>query len=922
MLNPTPTTIYLKDYRPPAFLISSVDLDVDIQDDLARVTASLAVRRNPKAGDPKAPLVLMGDEVDLESIAVDGKALPTSAYSLEAGELTVPGVPDRFTLTTVCRIYPKRNTKLMGLYASKDGYFTQCEAEGFRRITYFIDRPDVMARYTTTIHADKAKYPMLLSNGNLVASGDEAPSSVEGSTRPHPTLSADANPIPTPTLPLKGRDLISSGERDLTSPRPWARWEDPFPKPSYQFALVAAKLDKLEDSYTTQSGRKVSLQIYVEPGRLDQSDFAMQALKKSMRWDEEVFGLELDLDQYMIVAVGDFNMGAMENKGLNIFNTKYVLARADTATDTDFMLIDRVVAHEYFHNWTGNRVTCRDWFQLSLKEGLTVFRDQEFGADMYSRPVQRIHEVRGLRAAQFPEDAGPMAHPVRPQSYMEISNFYTATVYEKGAEVVRMIHTLIGRANFRKGMDLYFERFDGQAVTTDDFVQAMQDASGVDLSQFRRWYDQAGTPVLQVGSTYDASAQRYTLTAKQSCPPSPGQPDKLPLHIPFALGLVAPDGNDMPLRLEQEAAATATTRVLSVKASEERFTFVDVAVKPVPSLLRGFSAPVLLKYAYTDAELTHMMAHDSDAFNRWEAGQRLALALLLRGVAQQQSGSTPVFPEGFVAAFARVLADGPADPAFAADALALPSEGYIAEQMDVVDPDAIHAVRVGLRRHLAQALRKELLATYASQHVTGKYSPDAASAGRRALRNLCMGYLMELDDAEVRARVMDQFTGADNMTDAMAALSALANTDCPERKAALDSFYAKWRGEPLVVDKWLGVQATSRLPGTLDEVQRLMSHEAFNIKNPNKVYALIGGFRGNQVRFHASNGAGYEFLADQVIELDALNPTVAARMARGFDRWKKFDAGRQAKSRQELERIRATQGLSKDTFEVVTRALA
>jgi aminopeptidase N len=904
MLNPTPTTIYLKDYRPPAFLISTVDLDVDVQEDFTRVTAKLAIRRNPKAADPKAPLVLSGDELELESIALDGKPLPASAYSVDAAELTLDSVPDQFALTTVCSIHPRQNTKLMGLYASKDGYFTQCEAEGFRRITFFLDRPDVMARYTTTIHADRQKYPVLLSNGNLAASG---PADIE---------------VP---LPL-GEGRVRVRERELTSPgqgaRHWARWEDPFPKPSYLFALVAAKLDKREDSYVTQSGRKVSLQIYVEPGKLDQSSFAMLALKKAMRWDEEVFGLELDLDQYMIVAVGDFNMGAMENKGLNIFNTKYVLARPDTATDTDFMLIDRVVAHEYFHNWTGNRVTCRDWFQLSLKEGLTVFRDQEFGADMYSRPVQRIQEVRGLRAAQFPEDASPMAHPVRPQSYMEISNFYTATVYEKGAEVVRMIHTLIGRESFRKGMDLYFERFDGQAVTTDDFAQAMQDASGVDLSQFKRWYDQAGTPVLEVGSSYDAGAKRYTLTVQQSCPPSPGQPDKLAFHIPFAVGLIDADGKDVPLRLEGEAQAAGTTRVLSLKALAQRYTFVDVPSLPVPSLLRGFSAPVLLRYPYTVDELTHLMAHDQDAVNRWEAGQRLALEILLDGIARHRAGRLPGFPASFVDAFARVLADGPADPAFAADALSLPSEGYIAEQMKVVDPDAIHAVRVGLRRHLALALRSQLLATYASQNISGPYSPDAEAAGRRALRNLCLGYLMELEDPDIRSLTLSQFTVANNMTDAMAALSALVNTDCPERQAALDGFYAKWKEEPLVVDKWLGVQATSRLPGTLAEVRRLMAHEAFNVKNPNKVYALIGGFRGNQVRFHAADGGGYEFLADQVIVLDALNPTVAARMARGFDRWKKFDAGRQAKARHALERIRDAQGLSKDTFEVVTRALA
>ncbi len=880
MLNPAPTTVYLKDYAPPAFLISTVDLDVDLQSDVARVSTTLAIRRNPQSADLRAPLILDGDELELESVALDGTQLPAPAYTVDAKHLTIVTVPNQFTLQTVCKVRPEQNTKLMGLYASKDGYFTQCEAEGFRRITYFIDRPDVMARYTVTIHTDKMRYPVLLSNGNLVAGGDEP-----------------AN-------------------------RHWARWQDPFPKPSYLFALVAAKLDKLEDAFVTKSGRTASLQIYVEPGKVDQCGFAMQALKKAMKWDEDVFGLELDLDQYMIVAVGDFNMGAMENKGLNIFNTKYVLARPDIATDSDFMYIDRVVAHEYFHNWTGNRVTCRDWFQLSLKEGLTVFRDQEFGADMYSPAVARIQEVRNLRAAQFPEDAGPMAHPVRPQSYMEISNFYTATVYEKGAEVVRMIHTLIGREKFRKGMDLYFQRFDGQAVTTDDFVQAMQDASGVDFTQFKRWYDQAGTPVVEVSSTYDTQTQRYTLTAKQSCPPTPSQPEKWPLHIPFAVGLAGADGKEIPLQLEGESQASGTTRVLSLRSPEERFVFVNVPARPLPSLLRGFSAPVILKYAYTSDELTHLLGRDSNAFNRWEAGQRLALEILLRGIVERQKGHESAFPDSFVAVFSRVLADGTKDPAFAAEALSLPSEGYVAEQMEVVDPDATHLVRVELRRHLARSLREELLASYSALHVTGPYSPDAKSAARRALRNLCLGYLMELDDAQVRALAMGQFESADNMTDAMAALSALANCDCPERPDVLDRFYVKWKAEPLVVDKWLGAQATSRLPGTLAEVIRLMSHEAFNIRNPNKVYALIGGFRSNQVRFHAADGEGYRFLADQTIALDALNPTVAARMARGFDRWRKFDAGRQAHAKAALERIRDTRGLSTDTFEVVSRALA
>ena len=886
MLNPTPRTIFLKDYTPPPFLIPAVDLDVDLGDDYARVRSRLSVRRNPDAADPRAPLALDGDELILESVAIDGRALGPERYAVDEQGLTIDEVPDRFVLETVCRIEPRSNTQLMGLYFASTGFFTQCEAEGFRRITFFLDRPDVMARYTVTIHAAKEAYPFLLANGNLVASGDD------------------------PTAAAGGKA------------RHWARWEDPFPKPSYLFAMVAAALDKLEDSFLTKSGRKVSLQIYVEPGKLDQCGFAMQALKKAMKWDEEVFGLELDLDQYMIVAVGDFNMGAMENKGLNIFNTRYVLARPDIATDTDFLLIDRVVAHEYFHNWTGNRVTCRDWFQLSLKEGLTVFRDQEFGADMYSRPLQRIQEVRSLRAAQFPEDAGPMAHPVRPQSYMEISNFYTATVYEKGAEVVRMIHTLIGARNFRKGMDLYFQRHDGQAVTTDDFVQAMQDASGTDLTQFRLWYDQAGTPVLEVQAAYDAKARTYTLDVSQSCPPTPGQSEKLPLHIPFAVGLVGPDGYDLPLRLLGESGPVSTERVLSLRQPKERFTFVDVAVRPAPSLLRGFSVPAILKFDYSEQDLTHLLAHDSDSFGRWEAGQRLGLNLILRGIERLRAGREPEVPAAFVEAFERVLSQAESDPAFTADTLGLPAEGYVGEQMDVIDPDAIHSARVTLRRGLASALKTEFLAAYRAFSTTGPYSPDAKSAGRRALKNLCLGYLMELQGADVLALCLEQFEGANNMTDAMAALTALANTDCPERPQALERFYQRWKSDTLVLDKWLAVQATSRLPGTLREVRRLADHPAFDLKNPNKVYSLIRAFAGNQVRFHGADGAGYAFLADQISALDPLNPQIAARLARAFDRWRKFDAGRQAHARAALERIRAAAELSKDTLEVVTKALA
>ena len=839
MREPQPQTIYLKDYAPPAFLVEHVALDVDIRQDDALVQAKLRIRRNPKAADPKAPLALDGEELELMSVAIDGARLRDNTYSLDPERLVIPGVPDAFTLETVTRIVPHKNTKLEGLYATKSGFVTQCEAQGFRRITWFTDRPDVMARYRVTIHADKAAYPVLLSNGNRVAAADEP------------------------------------GGRHC------ATFEDPFPKPCYLFALVAARLELLEDRYQDKK-----LFVYVEPGKLDQAGWAMDCLKRAIAWDERRFGLALDLDEYKIVAVGDFNSGAMENKGLNIFNTKYVLARADTATDSDYLNIDRVVAHEYFHNWTGDRVTCRDWFQLSLKEGLTVFRDQEYGADSYSRAVTRIAEVRMLRAAQFPEDAGPMAHPVRPQSYMEIRNFYTMTVYEKGAEVVRMQHTLLGEERFQKGMKLYFERHDGQAVTCDDFVQAMQDASGVDLAQFRRWYDVPGTPVLDCRGEYAGGT--FTLTVKQSMNP--------PFHIPLAVKI----GN--------------RERVLSIRSLEENFEFKNLKSKPVPSLLRGFSAPVILNFPYTEADLIHLMAADDDAFNRWEAGQRLMATIIL------EHGGEP--SQEFLAACARVLEGSAADPAFAAEALALPSESFLAEQMHVVDPDALHAARNGLRRRIAQALRGRLLAVYEANATAGPYSPDAASAGRRALRNLCLGFLMELADDEARALCLAQYERADNMTESFAALSLLANCDCPERKPALERFYEKWRDESLVVDKWLSVQATSRLPGTLTRVRELLSHPAFDIRVPNKVYALIRAFAANHVRFHAADGAGYAFLADQVLALDKLNPQVAARMARAFDRWKRFDPARQALAGAQLTRIRDAEGLSRDVAEIVSKALA
>ncbi|PAS96781.1 MAG: aminopeptidase N [Candidatus Dactylopiibacterium carminicum] len=914
-MSQTPRSIFLKDYTPPAWLVERVHLDIALHAGFARVSAKLDIRRNP-VGDGGA-LQLDGEELQLESLHLDGRALAPAEYRYADDCLSIPDVPEAFTLETVVRIEPDRNTQLSGLYRSKDGYFTQCEAQGFRRITFYPDRPDVMAKFTCTLHADKAAFPVLLANGNPVASEDEE------------------------------------------NGRHWATWEDPFAKPAYLFACVAARLDVLEDHYVTTSGRRVRCAVYVEPGKLDQCDHAMAAIKKSMKWDEDTFGLEMDLDHYMIVAVGDFNMGAMENKGLNIFNTKYVLARPDTATDTDYQNIDRVVAHEYFHNWTGNRVTCRDWFQLSLKEGLTVFRDQQFGMDVHSRGVTRIQEVRGLRAAQFPEDAGPMAHPIRPASYAEINNFYTATVYEKGAEIIRMIHTLIGAAAFRKGMDLYFQRHDGQAVTCEDFVAAMQDASGKDLAQFQRWYNQAGTPRLIVRSHFDATTRRYALDVEQQFPPTPYEArmaaegldlPRGPYHLPIVIGLLDAEGRELPLKLAGETAplspipspsegrgalraaapiaSPGTQRVLELREARQQFVFEDIDAEPVPSLLRGFSAPVVLDHPYSTEQLVHLMAFDSDEVNRWEAGQRLATDILLAGVTAFQRGEgdrLAWIPDAYIVAVARLLGSAfieGGDPAFVAEALILPSETVLGEQMETVDPDAIHAARLALRRHLARELREALLSAYLELQADGPYSPEGPQAGRRALRNSCLSYLAELDEGGAQALVVGHFEQAGNMTDTMAALAALANLDIPARHAALDSFYSKWQHEALVVDKWLQVQATSRLPGTTADVRALMAHEAFDIRNPNKVYSLVRAFcAANPKHFHAADGAGYKLAADVILQLDPMNPQVASRIARTFDRWKKFNPARQAHARAQLQRIQAQAGLSSDVAEVIGKAL-
>src|SRR6516162_3844825 len=874
-------TVYLKDYTVPAFLIPEVELDISLFEDDALVRSKLVIARNRGAARSTAPLVLDIDELIVESIILDGLALKTSQYTLDDRYLTLSKVPDAFELVTVCRIYPKKNTKLMGIYASSTGFFSLCEAEGFRRITPFLDRPDVMARYTVSLHADRERYPVLLANGNLIAQGEEAES------------------------------------------RHWATWKDPFPKPSYLFAIVAARLDRRADTFLTRSGRKVLLQFFVEPRKLDQGTFALEALKKAMKWDEKTYGLEVDLDQYNVVAVGDFNAGATGKKGLNVFNTKLVLARPDISTDFDFSFIDRTVAHEYFHNWTGNRVTCRDWFQLSLKEGLTVFRDQEFSADQGSRAVRRIGDVRILRAMQFPEDDGPLAHPVRPDSYIRIDNFYTPTVYNKGAELVRMIHTLLGRAGFRRGMDLYIRRHDNQAVTIEDFVAAMQDASGVDLGQFKRWYEQAGRPEITIEDRWDKATKSYELSIAQKAPPTPGQAEKLPMLIPLAMGLLGPDGAELRTRLEDEAESQDGTRVITLAEARESFRFVDVPGPPVPSLLRGFSAPVKLKDVPLE-RLKFLAINDPEPFARWEAGQQVATYVLLDGIEACRSGvgPAPLDPD-LVTALRRILADAERDPAFAAEALTLPSEAFLADQVAVVDVDAIHATRESARVELGRALSMELASAYVALADTGPYQIEGAAIGRRALRNTCLAYIAAADAERGATLARAQFESRANMTDVLAALTVLADLDRPERPAALARFYANWSRDELVIDKWFALQARSSLPGTPDRVRELTMHPAFERKNPNRVRALVGAFaQGNQIRFHDASGAGYAFLADEVITLDPINPTTAARLVQPLGAWRRHNPARQALMQRQLERVLATPELSKNTYEVVSKSLA
>ncbi len=873
--------VRLEDYRPPDWLVETVELDVSLDPTATRVRATLALKPNGNGAAP-APLVLDGDALTLAALTLDGAPLPSEQYVATPGRLTIAQPPQRpFRLTIETVVDPSANTQLSGLYRSGAIYCTQCEAEGFRRITYFPDRPDVMAVYTTRIEAEKDAAPVLLANGNLVDSGD-----VPGTSR-H-----------------------------------FAVWHDPFPKPSYLFALVGGTLACVEDRFRTMSGRDVTLRIYVERGKEARCAHAMDSLKRAMRWDETVFGREYDLDIFMIVAVSDFNMGAMENKGLNIFNDKYVLASPETATDVDFDRIEAIIAHEYFHNWTGNRITCRDWFQLCLKEGLTVFRDQEFSADERSRAVERIGDVRGLRAHQFVEDAGPLAHPVRPRLYHEINNFYTATVYEKGAEVVRMIKTLLGPESFRKGMDLYFARHDGQAATIEQFVQCFADVSGRDLGQFMLWYSQAGTPEIVATGNYDARGRTYRLDVAQTVPATPGQPSKEPMVIPLAIGLVGRDGRDLPLELADGRAIERG--VLALTKPAESFVFRDVGEPPVPSLNRGFSAPIKLVANISADDLRFLAARDSDAFNRWQAVQTLATRLLLDNTAALRAGRQARKDAGLIDALGAVLADGALEPAFMALMLTLPGEADIAREIGRdVDPDAIFAARAALRSAVGEALAGPLFDHYRRLSESAPYSPDAASAGRRALRNACLDLLAATRRADAVALAARQYRSADNMTDRMAALSTLSFIDAPERSAALDDFYARYADDPLIVDKWFSLQAAIPEPATLDRVKALTAHSAFSFSNPNRVRALIHAFAlSNQKEFNRADGAGYDFVVDTVLALDPKNPQVAARLLSSLKSWRVLEPARRALAEKALQRVAAASSLSPDTADIVQRALA
>jgi aminopeptidase N len=876
----TPRAVLLKNYRPPGYLVDSVNLDVVLHPTRTRVRSRLKARANPAVAKPGA-LKLDGELLELESVRLDGRSLEKGEYKLTDKELAIASVPEGpFTLeiTTTCN--PEANKALTGLYRSKGIYCTQCEAQGFRRITYFPDRPDVLATYSVRIEADREQAPVLLANGNPVERG-----------------------------------TLDGGKRH------YAVWRDPHPKPSYLFALVGGNLASMASDFTTMSGKKVDLRIYVEPGKEDRCAWAMDSLKRSMRWDEERFGREYDLDVFNIVAVSDFNMGAMENKGLNIFNDALVLASPETATDSTFIGIERVIAHEYFHNWTGNRITCRDWFQLCLKEGLTVFRDQEFGADERSPAEQRINEVRGLKARQFPEDAGPLAHPVRPDSYIEINNFYTATVYQKGAEVVRMLQTLLGRDGFRKGMDLYFERHDGQAATVEDFVACFEDASSRDLKQFMSWYSQAGTPELVCQLKYDAKAKTADLTVNQVLPPTPGQPKKKPLHIPLKLGLLGGNGQDLDLVLA--SGEPVEDGIIEVRKRTERFRFQNVPSRPVASLARGFSAPVNLLVERTEAELQFLMANDGDLFNRWQAAQDYAVRVLLQAMEQVRSGGRPAQAKAFIDALSVTIGDEGLEPGYRAQMLYLPSESDLARIVGKnVDPLAIHKARNALRKAIGTRLHERLADTYKRMEVKGPYSPAPEPAGRRALRNVALGYLTFRGRPDDIALAEAHFKQSRNLTDETAALAVLSELSGPARTRAFEQFYERWKGDHLVIDSWFAYQAASPLASSLATVKRLTRHPLFSIENPNKVRALIGTFAmANPINFNRPDGKGYAFVAERVLELDAFNPQIAARILSAFRSWRALESKRQQVARKTLQRVAKARPLSHDVTEIVSKML-
>ena len=878
MKTDTPRPIHLKDYEPSSHLVDEVRLDVRLAPQNTRVRAHLSVRPNPANRTNEGRLTLDGEHLELVGLTLNGQMLTPGDYDVAEESLTIHKVPNEpFTLEIETNCDPDANTALSGLYRSNGVYCTQCEAEGFRRITYSLDRPDVLARYTTRIEARKSDAPILLSNGNLVDAGD-----VEGTERHY------------------------------------AVWEDPHPKPSYLFALVGGDLASVEDRFETRSGRDVTLRIYVEHGKEDRCDFAMEALKRSMTWDEEVFGREYDLDIFMIVAVSDFNMGAMENKGLNVFNDKYILARPDTATDADYANIEAIIAHEYFHNWTGNRITCRDWFQLCVKEGLTVFRDQEFSSDMRSRPVERISDVKLLRSHQFPEDAGPLAHPVRPASYIEINNFYTTTVYEKGSEVIRMLQTLIGRDTFMRGMDLYFERHDGEAITVEDFVNCMAEAADRDLDQFMRWYTQAGTPELTVSGKHSKNERSFEITVVQATQPTPKQRNKEPLHIPLAIALIAADGQEIPL--VTDAGDTLENQVLEVTQNEQTFRFRDVGERPVVSLNRGFSAPVKLTSNLTDEDHLFLMANDGDPFNRWESCQTYAGKRLLECVEDARE-NRPLRTDAHLAEALRTcLLDDRLEPAFVSLMLALPAESDLAARIGSnVDPWAIHDAREHLKTFIAGRLRSDLSETYARLSKDRPYVPDAKDAGERSLRNSVLALLTATEGPD---RAFEQFQNATNMTDTMGALTVLATTDAPQRLEALASFYERNKSDHLLVDKWFALSAMAPFPARMAEIRALTDHPAFSLKTPNKVRSLVGTFSmANPVCFNHEDGSGYRFLADVVLALDAINPQVAARLSAAFKSWRVLEPGRRELARTEIERIKSRKDISRDTFEIVSKTL-